>query len=220
MIEAKRSKDKVVAVVKDSGSGMDEETMKKIFDPFFSLKDVGKGTGLGLSTTHGIVEQHGGSISVKSQPGKGSSFKISLPLSETEQIKKPEHEKEIIFGKGQKVLIVDDERPTLESLTNLINRLGYEAIPVDKPVDALQNYSEWQPDLVLMDRSMPEMDGVTCIKSIIEKDPKARILIVSGYEASGADGIDKMTKKVIKGYITKPCGIEELSYTISNALKA
>ncbi|MBW1801667.1 MAG: response regulator, partial [Deltaproteobacteria bacterium] len=219
-IEAKKLKDKVTAVVKDTGHGMDKETLKKIFDPFFTLKDVGKGTGLGLSTTHGIVEQHGGSISVTSHPGKGTSFKIYFPQTKTKQVKKPEHYKRIIFGKGQKVLIVDDERPALESLTHLINRLGYEAIPVDKPVVALEKYSEWQPALVLMDRSMPEMDGVTCIKSILKKDPKAKILIVSGYEASGPDGIDKSTKAAIKGYITKPCGIEELSRSISKALKA
>ena len=127
--------------------------------------------------------------------------------------------KEIITGRGQKVLIVDDEPATLEALTHLINRLGYKAISVDRAVEALENYNIWKPDVVLMDRGMPEMDGITCIKNIKEIDPKARVVIVSGYEESGADGIDEDVRGLIKGYITKPCGAEELSSTISRVLE-
>jgi signal transduction histidine kinase/putative methionine-R-sulfoxide reductase with GAF domain len=217
-IEAKRVKDKVVAVVSDTGEGMDKETMEKIFDPFFTLKDVGTGTGLGLSTTHGIVEQHKGSISVSSELGKGSTFKIGLPFVKTVNLKKYKPEKEMVFGKGQKVLIVDDELPTLEALANMTTQLGYKAISVDKSIEALDSYTKWEPDIVLMDRSMPEMDGVTCIKRILEIEPKAKIVIVSGYEESGPDGIDESIRGVIKGYLNKPCGMRELSQTLSRVL--
>jgi PAS domain S-box-containing protein len=219
LIEANKRKDRVIAIVSDTGHGMDKETMEKIFDPFFTLKEVGEGTGLGLSTSHGIIQQHKGTVSVKSESGKGTTFEISLPFEKAEVAQKPEPEKEVIFGKGQKVLIVDDELPTLDAITNLINHLGYKAIPVDRAVEALNNYNKWKPDVVLMDRGMPEMDGIKCIKKIMEMDPKARIVIISGYEDTGANGIDDNVRSLIKGYLTKPCGAEELSLMLSQALE-
>ena len=218
LIEAKRVKNKVLATVADTGEGMDSETMEKIFDPFFTLKDVGTGTGLGLSTSHGIVEQHKGSISVSSEPGRGSIFRIYFPFVKTKGLEKHEPETEMVFGKGQKVLIVDDERPALEALANMTTHLGYKTISVDRAVQALDSYIKWEPDIVLMDRNMPEMDGVTCIKGILKTDPKAKIVIVSGYEESGPDGIDEDIKGVIKGYLNKPCGMRELSHALSRAL--
>ena len=218
LVEARKRNNRVIAIVSDSGHGMDKETMDQIFDPFFTLKDVGKGTGLGLSTTHGIVEQHKGSISVSSKQGKGTKFTIYLPFGKTESSQRPEPPKKIIMGKGQKVLIIDDDPPALEALTNLTKGLGYKAISVDRPVEALDNYSKWSPDIVLMDRNMPEMDGLSCIKQIMKTDPNARIIIVSGYEDSGQDGIDDNIRSLIKGYLTKPCGTEELSQMLSQAL--
>ena len=219
IIEAKRTNDRVVATVSDTGCGMDEETLEKIFDPFFTLKEVGKGTGLGLSTTLGIAEQHGGFISVSSQPGKGTRFEISLPGVKTEVLKAPVPEKKLIFGTGQKVLIVDDERPALEALANLTGGLGYQTISVERPEEALEQYSQCTPDVVLMDRNMPEMDGISCIKQIVKTDPNAKIVIVSGYEESGQDGIDNSIKPLIKGYLTKPCGTEALSKMLSDVLR-
>jgi two-component system, cell cycle sensor histidine kinase and response regulator CckA len=217
-VEAKRKGNKVLAVVSDTGIGMDEEIVEKIFDPFFTLKEVGKGTGLGLSTVHGIVEEHKGTISVSSKPGKGAVFKIFFPYVEPKGSEKVEPAREIIPGKGEKILIVDDERPALDALAAICKKLGYETLPVEKPLEALQNYSEWDPDVVLMDRGMPKMDGITCARKIVEKDPKARIIMVSGYEESGPNGIDESTKHLIKAYITKPCGMGELSQAISRAL--
>ncbi|MCD6298399.1 MAG: response regulator [Deltaproteobacteria bacterium] len=219
LIEAKKKSDKVIAVVSDTGLGMAKETVEKIFDPFFTLKEVGEGTGLGLSTSHGIIQQHKGTVSVKSEPGKGATFEISLPFEKTEMTQEPRPERELIVGKGQKVLIVDDELPTLEALAILTNHLGYKAIPVDRATEALNNYNKLEPDIVLMDRGMPEMDGITCIKKIMEMDTKARIVIVSGYEESGEDGIDENVRSQIKGYLTKPCGAEELSRMLSRVLE-
>jgi PAS domain S-box-containing protein len=218
LIEAKRTEDKVVAIVSDTGHGMDKETLRKIFDPFFTLKEVGMGTGLGLSTARGIVEQHNGSIHVSSTPGKGTTVKILFPLVENERIDELEPKRQIVNGTGQKVLIVDDERPVLDALTSLTKRLGYQTISVDRPTEAIKNYSKWAPDLVLMDRSMPEMDGVACIKRIMDMDPKSKIIVISGYNESGQNGIDESVKSNIKGYITKPCGMKELSRALFDAL--
>ena len=130
-----------------------------------------------------------------------------------------ETRKKIKFGKGQKILIVDDERSTLDALANLTNSLGYEVISYDKPREAIKNYKSLSPDIVLMDRSMPDLDGVACISEIMKEDKNAKIIIVSGYEESGPDGIEEAVKGKIKGYLTKPCGIEELSVTLSEALE-
>jgi CheY-like chemotaxis protein len=218
MVEARRKGDRVLAVVSDTGIGMDENTVEKIFDPFFTLKEVGKGTGLGLSSVHGIVQDHKGTISVFSKPGKGAAFEIFFPYEEPGQAEPADSAGEIIPGKGEKVLIVDDERPALDALAAICKKLGYDAIAVEKPSEALQNYGQWNPDVVLMDRGMPKMDGVTCARKIVEKDPDAKIIMVSGYEENGGDGIDESVKLMIKGYLTKPCGMGDLSQAISRAL--
>ncbi len=218
-IEAKKEDDKVVVAVSDTGHGMDEGTSSKIFDPFFTLKPVGKGTGLGLSVTKGIIDQHKGSIEVSSELGRGTTFKICLPLSKMQETEKTEPETQIISGTMQKVLIVDDDHPVLDALTKLIRGLGYRAIPVDEPAEALKNYKRWAPDIVLVDRSMPAIDGMNFIKKIVHTDPNSRIIIISGYEESSLSGIDESIKSHIKGYITKPCGIKELSSALSQALK-
>jgi signal transduction histidine kinase/CheY-like chemotaxis protein/putative methionine-R-sulfoxide reductase with GAF domain len=218
-VEAQKSGDKVIAKVSDTGYGMDNETLGKIFDPFFTLKEVGKGTGLGLSTTHGIIEQHNGAISVKSKPGEGTTFLIQLPLIRAEKPLESKPKKELVYGTGQKVMIVDDERPALEALTNLTKSLGYEAISIERPTEALEKYTILSPDLVLLDRSMPEMDGTTFITEIMKIDASARIIIISGYEETGPDGIDEGVKSLIRGYLTKPFKVEELSRALAQVLE-
>jgi signal transduction histidine kinase/ActR/RegA family two-component response regulator len=218
-VQAKRVGRQVVVAVSDTGHGIDKETLGKIFDPFFTLKDVGKGTGLGLSTTHGIVEQHGGSISASSKPDKGTTFRMTFPAMVPEKAEKESPPKPIRSGKGQKILIVDDERPALEALTNLTRHLGYDTMSADKPVEALRYYQEWSPDVVLMDRVMPDMDGSVCIEKIVEMDPQANIVIISGHNDSGPDGIDENLKGLVKGYLTKPFKAHELSEVISKALE-
>jgi two-component system chemotaxis response regulator CheY len=123
-----------------------------------------------------------------------------------------------VNGTGQKVLIVDDERSVLDALAGLTKSLGYQTISVERPTEAIKNYNKWAPDLVLMDRSMPEMDGVACIKRIMDIDPKSKIIVISGYNELGQNGIDESVKNNIKGYITKPCGLKELSRALFDAL--
>ena len=218
IIQARKFKNTVTAVVSDTGHGIDQDVIDKIFDPFFTLKDVGAGTGLGLSTTLGIIEQHKGSINVSSKPGEGASFKISLPATNGKIVQKVEPKGEIKRGKEQKVMIVDDEESVLDSLSSLIEKLGYKAIPVNRSTEAVLNYQKLEPDLVLIDRNMPGLDGPTCIKRLVEIDPSVKVVIISGYDISGPDGIDDDIKKMIKGYLTKPCGMTELSTAISQAL--
>ena len=220
LVQARKEGDEILAVVSDTGYGMDKKTLEQIFDPFFTGKEVGKGTGLGLSTVHGIVEEHGGKISVSSSPGKGTTFKIRFPLAKGGTGTKRESEKSIIPGKGQKILVVDDESGSLAALVGMTQSLGYMAAGVSRSIEAVEQYSEFQPDAVLMDRNMPGMDGISCIREMLRLDKNAKIVIVSGYESSGPNGIDEDVKKLIKGYLTKPCGLEELSLVLSEILEA
>ncbi len=218
LVKANRKVDQILVVVSDTGYGMDKKTLDQAFDPFFTGKDVGKGTGLGLSTVHGIVEEHGGKITVSSSPGKGTTFKLSFPMAEGGPQAQKEPERLLVTGEGQKVLIVDDELTALDALAGMTRSLGYSVASVSRAVEALKQYGEFQPDVVLMDRNMPEMDGISCIREIMKLDPDAKIIIVSGYESSGPNGIGEDVKHMIRGYLTKPCGMNKLSRTLSEVL--
>ncbi len=219
-VKAKRVKNKVIAYVADTGHGIEAEIIDKVFDPFFTLKEVGAGTGLGLSTTHGIIEQHKGNISVVSKVGKGTTFKITLPLSRGKVIKAQEMRRQLIKGSGQKILIIDDESSVLESISQLVTQLGYQANAISRPTSAVATYKKWLPDLVLVDRNMPEMDGAQCIENILKVDPDARIIIISGYESDGPNGINEKVRQAIRGYLTKPCNATDLSNMVYKALES
>ncbi|MBU0987453.1 MAG: response regulator [Proteobacteria bacterium] len=217
-IEAKPEGKYALVTVSDTGHGMDKNTVQKCFDPFFTTKEVGKGTGLGLSTTYGIVKSHDGQIRVDSEPDKGSVFKLRFPLAFSDQKEKREFLSEIVRGTGEKILIVDDELEMLKALPVLLNSLGYQAEIAGSGKEAIEMYKTWQPDVVLMDINMPEMDGITCIEKIMEYDSDADIIIVSGYEEEGLNGFKEDKKRYIKGYLTKPVGMNELSALLAQLL--
>ena len=219
-IEAKKDKKAVVVTISDTGCGMDEETLKNIFDPFFTTKDVGEGTGLGLSITHGIIKENKGKISVSSQPGKGTLFRVAFPVAEKYEQIEPETPQRIRHGKGEKILIVDDEPAVLEGLENMIKSIGYKVDSVSSGSQAIEHYKTHKPDVVLLDWKMPHMDGATCAKKILENDPAARIVIISGYQETAINKIDAGLKKTLKGLILKPCKLENLNKAILEALNS
>jgi len=219
-IEAKKNKKGVTVTISDTGIGMDTETIKNIFDPFYTTKDVGEGTGLGLSIAHGIVEEHNGTISVCSQPGEGTTFTVAFPIAEEPRQIKPESSPRISHGKGEKVLLVDDEEVVLESVGNMLKSIGYHVDSVDSGPQAVEHYKKNHPDLILLDWKMPTMDGVTCAEKIFEYDPKAKIVMISGYQETDTNRIDADLKNLFKGFIVKPCALEELNKIISKALNA
>ena len=147
--------------------------------------------------------------------GKGTTFSVSFPIPET--ITRDERRKlpKLIEGKGQKVLVVDDDISVLEPMKELISGLGYDAFIITSGLEAIKKYSELGPDAVLLDRNMPGMDGLTTARKILSIDPKANIVLVSGYDEDGPDGIDDEIKRSIKGYVTKPFDIEEVSQVLA-----
>lgn len=210
-IKAREIKDRAVVIISDTGHGMDSSTLGRCFDPFFTTKEVGKGTGLGLSTAYGIVKDHGGEINVYSELGQGTTFMLHFPLA---LVKKKEERKaglKPVLGNGQKILIVDDEIDILKSIEELLESIDYHTASVTSGKAGIDMYKSWQPDVVLLDRNMPGMDGITCAKRIFELDPKARIVFLSGYGDEGLNGINDKTREFISGYFTKPVDITKLS---------
>jgi len=218
-IEARQEGDTAVLTVADTGQGMDKNTVEKCFDPFFTTKEVGKGTGLGLSTTFGIVKSHDGKIQVSSVLNRGTVFNLRFPMIITEEKEEKKDPSEIVKGSGEKVLVVDDELEMLQAMPDLLESLGYQAETATDGEDALHKYKTWQPDVVLMDISMPGMDGGTCIEKILDYDPDAKTVIVSGYVEEEPYGLDDRRKRFVKGYLTKPVEVNELSALLARLLK-
>ena len=219
VIKAVRQGKQVMVTVTDTGGGMDREAVGKCFDPFYTTKPIGKGTGLGLSTTYGIIKSHDGMISVDSQPNRGTTFAILFSLALDEQHSEQKDSPVIIRGKGQRVLVVDDEPEILNAMQDLLEYLGYRPELAENGKKGLEKYRSKNPDVVLMDINMPEMNGITCIEKILNYDPKANISIFSGYEEEGVEGMSQRAKDAIKDYLAKPVGLEALSVVLAKMLK-
>ncbi|MBW1738474.1 MAG: response regulator, partial [Deltaproteobacteria bacterium] len=126
---------------------------------------------------------------------------------------------EAVKGRGEKILLVDDETVVLEPMHQLLEGLGYSIVSVTSGKAAIAKYKSWHPDAVLLDRNMPEMDGITCAEKILEYDSEARILMFSGYDETGPNGIDDKTGAAIKGYLTKPISMVQLTPLLADLLK-
>jgi nitrogen-specific signal transduction histidine kinase len=219
-IEAARVKEMAVVTISDTGCGIETKEVKRIFDPFYTTKEVGEGTGLGLSITHGIIEEHDASVSVTSQPGKGTVFTVSIPIAQEYDRIDSKSSQRLRRGKGEKILIVDDEPNVLHGLENMLKTIGYELDAVASGIEAIEHYKMFQPDLVLMDWKMPHMDGQTCAQKILEHNPHARIVMISGYHTMDREVPEAERQKAIRDYIVKPCDLTELSRVVAKALRS
>jgi two-component system, cell cycle sensor histidine kinase and response regulator CckA len=192
--------DYVKIEISDTGTGIPAEILDKIFEPFFSTKEVGKGTGLGLSTVYGIVKQTGGFVYVDSKPGEGTTFRIYLPRHRQEQEVASEAQagsgtaKEVaaateaakpkpdLTGQGT-ILLVEDEDGLRSLNARGLRSRGYSVIEAANGVEAIEALEERQGavDLVVSDVVMPEMDGPTLLKEMRTRNPELKIIFVSGY---------------------------------------
>jgi two-component system cell cycle sensor histidine kinase/response regulator CckA len=218
-ITARRHGEKALVKISDEGAGMDRETAAKCFDPFYTTKPTGKGTGLGLSTTYGIIKSHEGTISVDSQPGRGTTFKVHLPLASEGEPSKLERELGIIYGNGELILVVDDEPEILGAMKEMLKHLGYRTEVAANGAEALDKYRHETPHAVLMDINMPEMDGVACIAEILNLDTDANIAVFSGYDQDVVENLSPRARQAIKDFVPKPVGLEDLSVLLAKMLK-
>ncbi|MDX9714910.1 MAG: ATP-binding protein [Dissulfurispiraceae bacterium] len=171
--------------VSDTGTGMDEETRRKIFEPFFTTKDVGKGTGLGLSMAYGIIKQHKGHINIYSTPGKGTTFRIYLPIAEKDAsaVSKSDLEPAMPFGKGETILIAEDDYALREMTASLLTEFGYRVIVAENGAEAVELFilNKDKINALLFDVTMPRMGGVQAYMEIKKTAPDIRFLFYTGY---------------------------------------
>lgn len=199
--------------ISDTGHGMDKETKRRIFEPYFTTKRVGEGSGLGLSVAHGIVKNHGGTIMVDSEPGKGTTFHVYLPVIKSESLFGIES-KEPVKGGNEWILMADDETDLLESGRKILESLGYTVVMKKSSIDALEAFNE-KPDifnLVITDQTMPGMTGVQLTKELksIRKDIPvilctgfSEVINEENYKSQGVDSfmMKPFDKKKIAGVI-------------------
>lgn len=171
----------VVITVADTGMGISPEILDKIFDPFFTTKEIGKGTGLGLSTVVGIIKSHGGFINVASKVEQGSKFEIFLPAVEVTQ-SLDRNNSEISPGQGELILFVDDEPEIREIAKIVLEKYNYKALTASNGIEAIALYAQHKKQIsaVFMDMMMPEMDGITAIRTLQKMNPLVKIIACSG----------------------------------------
>ncbi len=173
----------VMLSVGDTGCGMDAAVKRRMFEPFYTTKGEGKGTGLGLSTAHGIVRQSGGDIWVESEPGKGATFTVCLPLVKDKPPDESQQEATVAKGDGELVLVVEDE-PALRGLAMvMIERMGYRTAGAANGAAAIAMVMDegLRPDLILTDVVMPGMSGHALAKRLSATLPDAKVVYMSGY---------------------------------------
>ena len=205
-------------LVKDSGHGMNPQVIERIFEPYYTTKEQGKGTGLGLSVIHGIVKNHGGDITVSSQPGKGSSFKVYMPIIDEVEEETQTDEPLIEINGKERILLIDDEHQIIDIERQILERLGYTVTSTTDSQEALEEFAA-QPDhfdLVITDMTMPKMTGDQLAQRMMDIKPQIPVILCTGFnetiseEKALAMGIDK--------FVMKPVVKEELASTIRKVL--
>jgi PAS domain S-box-containing protein len=175
-----------VISVSDTGEGMDETTQKKIFEPFFTTKDLGRGTGLGLAIVYGIVKQNNGHITVYSEPGNGTAFKIFFPIAGAEKAEDAGLEVyHPIIGGTETVLLAEDNETLRDMNKNVLQKFGYKVITAEDGEEAIQEFIRQHDriNLLLLDVIMPKKSGKEVLEEARRINPDVKVLFTSGYPA-------------------------------------
>jgi signal transduction histidine kinase/CheY-like chemotaxis protein len=208
--------------VSDTGCGMSVEVLKHVFEPFFTTKEPGQGTGLGLASVYGTVHQHQGWLNVESRPDHGTTFRLYLPRSPKPEVTAAPSRAPIdTKGKGETLLLVEDEPDLLAIATRALSRLGYRVLPA---VDGRQALALWdcyanEIDLVLTDMRMPNgINGLTLAERLWSSKPSLKIIIMSGYSSEIAT--NGSASRVEFTYLAKPFELQTLAETVRGCLGA
>ncbi|HUQ77741.1 MAG TPA: PAS domain S-box protein [Patescibacteria group bacterium] len=208
----------VVLTVADTGHGMDRATRERIFEPFFTTKEVGTGTGLGLATTYGIVHQAGGYITVSSEPGEGSVFKLYFPRADGAVEDDPRRPINAAVGVGR-VLVVEDEPVVRNTTTLLLERAGYEVLAVASGAEALTVAGLHPPfDVLVTDVVMPNLSGVELAEIMMDRQAQLGVVLLSGYTAEALD-VERVTSRGAI-FLPKPISANRLAHAVGEAVGA
>ncbi len=203
--------------VADTGHGMSETTLQRIFDPYFTTKPQGEGTGLGLTVVYGIVRNHGGTVSVWSVPDKGTTFHIFLPMYEGQAMTETEISLPLHRGRGR-ILVVDDEEAMVEIQRCMLEQLGYEVVARLRSIDALETF-RIRPDmfeLVITDHTMPQLTGVELAEELLRIRSDIPVIVCTGFSEQIDDAF--VRERGVKALLMKPFGILELANVVYNVL--
>jgi PAS domain S-box-containing protein len=207
----------LVLTVADTGTGIPQEIMERIWEPFFTMKPPGQGTGLGLSTVLNIVKAHGGFIRTESEMGKGTRFRIFLPVAESAvKITEPEPTAAIPAGRGENILVVDDEHAFQEITKAIFNKFGYRVLTASDGTEAVALFAQHKDDidLVITDMVMPYLDGPATITALRRLDPNVRIITSSGLSEN-----ETLAHQLANAtFILKPFTTEKLLATVNAVL--
>ena len=211
----------VVLTVRDTGVGMDPETCERVFEPFFTTKVLGKGTGLGLATVYGIVKQGGGHVSVHSEPGEGSEFKVYLPRLESSSTGSAEHPSAGLSPSGSEtVLLVEDEEMVRNLLHGMLEKRGYRVLTAGSGEDALGVVSRGHGPIHLMvtDVVMPGMSGPELAERLAPLHPELRVLYISGHTDDAV--LRHGVREGLASFLQKPFTVDAFARKIREALDA
>jgi PAS domain S-box-containing protein len=199
----------------DTGTGIKEEIRERIFEPFYTTKGV-HGTGLGLAVSYGIIERHQGMISVESQLGKGTTFKIDLPLAERHQESQTVAERTFIM-KPLSILVIDDEEFVRETLAEILSALTHDVQTVDSGRAALEKVANQHFDVVFTDLAMPEMDGWETARAIRQAKPNLPVVLVTGYGSTVEPPSGE--QDLVNAIIGKPFAFDQVTGVLSKVFR-
>jgi PAS domain S-box-containing protein len=202
----------LLMTIADTGIGMTSEMLERIFDPFFTTKATG--TGLGLSTVQGIIKTHGGSIEVESEVGQGTSFKIYLPAIDSREAETPTLDEYLYDGKGQLVLVVDDETAIREITKESLETYNYRVILASDGIEAIDIYAQNHQSIaiVLVDMMMPHLDTPSVILALQEINPQVKIVVMSGSSLNLESVLDHQR---VLAFLNKPFTTANMLQTLA-----
>lgn len=204
--------------VSDTGRGMTPEVMERIFEPYFTTRDIGSGSGLGLSVVHGIVKKHKGAIICQSEPKKGTTFHIYLPLGEFKEGTQESPSELAIFSGTERILFIDDEPDLADIIKKALESMGYNVTSTTSSGDALEIFKK-NPDsfaLVITDMTMPDMMGDALAQSLMGVRHDIPIILCSGYGEHISE--EKLKSIGIQEYVMKPFMLADLAKSIRKVL--
>jgi CheY-like chemotaxis protein len=204
--------------ISDTGIGMDEETKRRVYDPFFTTKKTGRGTGLGLFIVHTVVGNHGGHLNLYSEQGRGTRISVYLPVAavriEQERLRRAD-----LTGSGT-VLVIDDEPTMREVCTDLLRTLGYTVLSAADGEEGLRVYREAKGEIgvVILDMIMPGLGGEQVFQELLRISPDTRVVLCSGYSQNGYAGIRRLIAEGAAGFVQKPFTLQAIGAAIKDAL--